>query len=57
MKADDDVKNIKPEAVVTMTKATELFIEFFVEQAFRFTVKNKRKILGYKVSAGRGDAP
>jgi hypothetical protein len=54
MKADDDVKNIKPEAVV---KATELFIEFFVEQAFRFTVKNKRKILGYKVSAGRGDAP
>jgi histone H3/H4 len=48
MKADEDVKQIKPEAVVLVTKATEMFVGLFVKDAFKQSVKEKRKGLQYK---------
>ena len=51
MKADEDVKNIKPEAVIMVAKATELFVELLTEQAYRHATADKRKGLAYKVSA------
>ena len=53
MKADEDVKNIKPEAVIMVAKATELFVELLTEQAYRHAVADKRKGLSYKVSRAR----
>jgi hypothetical protein len=50
MKADEDVKNIKPDAVIMVAKATELFVELLTEQAYRHAVADKRKGLSYKVS-------
>lgn len=50
MKADDAVKNIKPEAVIMVAKATELFVELLSEQAYRNAVVDKRKGVSYKVT-------
>ena len=55
MKADDAVKNIKPEAVVLVAKATELFVELLSEQAYRNAVVEKRQGLSYKVRIYRVD--
>jgi hypothetical protein len=52
MKADDAVKNIKPEAVIMVAKATELFVELLSEQAYRNAVVDKRKGVSYKVRGG-----
>jgi histone H3/H4 len=53
MKADEDVKNIKPEAVVMVAKATEMFVELLIEQAYRHAVSDKRKGVSYRVSVGQ----
>lgn len=49
MKADDAVKNIRPESVIMVAKATELFVELLAEQAYRNAVNDKRKGVCYKV--------
>ena len=54
MKADEEIKQIKPDAVLLVGKATELFVELLVESAFRHSQSEKRKGLMYKV---RGPPP
>ena len=51
MKADDGVKNIRPESVIMIAKATELFVELLTEQAYRNAINDKRKGVCYKVSS------
>ncbi len=53
MKADEEIKQIKPDAVLLVGKATELFVELLVESAFRHSQSEKRKGLMYKVGSAR----
>ena len=53
MKADEEIKQIKPDAVLLVGKATELFVELLVESAFRHSQSEKRKGLMYKVRGPR----
>ena len=43
MKADEDVKMIKPDALVLVVKSTELFIGQFIKDAYNYTKQEKRK--------------
>jgi histone H3/H4 len=45
MKADEDVKMIKPDALAAATKATELFVGQFVTDAFAYVKSSKRKTM------------
>ena len=53
MKADEEIKQIKPDAVLLVGKATELFVELLVESAYRHSQSEKRKGLMYKVRGPR----
>jgi len=47
MKADDDLKQIKPETVLVVAKAAELFVSKFANAGHAKTQAQKRKILTY----------
>jgi len=48
MKADEDVKMIKPDALVLVVKATELFIGQFIKDAYSYTKQEKRKTVKFR---------
>ncbi|EGG15245.1 putative histone-like transcription factor [Cavenderia fasciculata] len=48
MKNDKDVKLISSDASLLITKATELFLEHLVQEAYNATLRDKRRILSYK---------
>jgi len=48
IKTDSDIKLIGSDAVVLIAKATELFLEYLVVEAYNKTKEEKRKILQYK---------
>eukprot|EP01043_Picozoa_sp_COSAG02_P038078 COSAG02_NODE_2910_length_7766_cov_5.844659_2_plen_466_part_00 len=48
MKADEDVKMIKPDALVLVVKSTELFIGQFIKDAYNYTKQEKRKTVKFR---------
>ncbi|GLU19006.1 hypothetical protein SLE2022_352770 [Rubroshorea leprosula] len=48
IKSGDCNKGITQDAIFLVNKATEKFLERFCEDAYHFTVKDRRKSLGYK---------
>ena len=48
MKADEEVKMIKPDALVLVVKATELFIGQFIKDAYVYTKQEKRKTVKFR---------
>ncbi|GLT44719.1 hypothetical protein SLA2020_186020 [Shorea laevis] len=48
IKSGDCNKGITQDAIFLVNKATEKFLERFCEDAYHFTVKERRKSLGYK---------
>eukprot|EP01133_Synstelium_polycarpum_P004387 gene4387-5133_t len=48
MKNDKDVKLISSDASLLITRSTELFLEYLVQEAYKKTTGDKRKILSYK---------
>lgn len=45
MKFDSDVRNIQKEAVVAVSKATELFLTYLSSKAFQIASRKKRKTI------------
>ncbi|XP_050715709.1 DNA polymerase epsilon subunit 4-like [Eriocheir sinensis] len=43
MKADPDLNLASQDAVFLITKATELFVESLVQEAYQFTLKGRKK--------------
>jgi histone H3/H4 len=41
------MRNMKPEALLVVTKATELFAEFLTEEAYRYTAGDRRTAIKY----------
>ncbi|EGC32707.1 hypothetical protein DICPUDRAFT_155311 [Dictyostelium purpureum] len=48
MKNDKDVKLISSDALMLVTKSTELFLDYFCKEAYKKTKSQGRKILSYK---------
>jgi len=48
MKTDKEVRLISNEASVLVSKATELFLEYITEEAYKRTKADKRKLIQYK---------
>lgn len=45
MKYDNDVRNIQKEAIVVVSKATELFLTYLSSRAFQVASRKKRKTI------------
>ena len=45
MKYDSEVRNIQKEAIVTVSKVTELFLTFLTSKAYQITTRKKRKTI------------
>jgi len=48
MKTDKEVRLISNEASILVSKATELFLEYITEEAYKRTKADKRKLIQYK---------
>jgi len=48
MKADEDVKMIKPDALILVVKSTELFIGQLIKDAYSYTKQEKRKTVKFR---------
>lgn len=47
VKTDPDIKLISSDAAFLITRSTELFIQLLAKEAYKETLKNKRKVLQY----------